>query len=430
MMTTDDTKPQDKKTDIHPAFIAQAQSLCAGGELLPGNLNMLAARLQQAAHNQTPLRVKLGLDPTRPDLHLGHSVVLRKLKLFQDLGHTAVLLVGNATALIGDPSGRNNTRPPLTPEEVAINAQTYLDQASKIIDITRAEVVHNHDWFKDMAMQDLLKLTAKVTVAQLLVRDDFAKRYAQEQPIFLHELLYPLMQGYDSVAINADIELGGTDQRFNNLMGRELQQAYQCKGQPQLVLLMPLLEGTDGVVKMSKSYPAHCVNLTDAPNDMFGKLMSIPDTMLGRYQQLLLNTPAEQIAEQQHRFVLPLDQGGMNPRDVKAGLARALVDMYHGAGSGDAAEAAFIQQFKQGGIPDDAPQVQVATVGPHGVMDLMVAHQLAPSKAEARRLIAGGGVRVNGEKIQNDTATLTLLAGEETVMQVGKRKFLRLTVGA
>jgi tyrosyl-tRNA synthetase len=414
-------------TPINPAFLSQAEQLCAGGELLPGNVAMLAQRLQHAAETKTPLRVKLGLDPTRPDLHLGHSVVLRKLRMFQDLGHQAVLIIGDATALIGDPSGRNQTRPPLTEAEIAENAQTYLDQAGQIIDVKRAEIVHNSQWFNGLSMADLLRLTAKVTVAQLLVRDDFAKRYSQEQPIHLHELLYPLMQGYDSVAVLADIELGGTDQRFNNLMGRELQTAYGCTKPPQLVLLMPLLEGTDGVVKMSKSYPAHCVNLTDPPDHMFGKLMSLPDAMISRYQHLLTPMTAEQIQEQQARFALPVDQGGMNPRDAKATLARWLVDQYYGVPSGEVAEAAFNAQFRDNAIPQDIPEVQLVAGQPHPLIDLMVAHNLAPSKAEARRLLAGGGVRLNGDKLPTEPdPVFTPQAGDSVVLQVGKRKFLRL----
>ena len=412
-------------TTLNPVFLSQAEQLCAGGELLPGNPQVLAQRLQQAAETQTPLRVKLGLDPTRPDLHLGHSVVLRKLRMFQDLGHQAVLIIGDATALIGDPSGRNQTRPPLTEAEIAVNAQTYLEQAGQIIDVKRAEFVPNSRWFNGLSLADLLRLTAKVTVAQLLVRDDFAKRYSQEQPIHLHELLYPLMQGYDSVAVLADVELGGTDQRFNNLMGRELQTAYGCTKPPQLVLLLPLLEGTDGVVKMSKSYPEHCVNLTDLPEQMFGKLMSIPDPMIARYQQLLSPLTADQIADQQARFALPLDQGGINPRDAKATLAKWLVDQYHGTPAGEMAEAAFNAQFRDKAIPDDIPELSLPVGQPVALLDVMVSHGLAPSKAEARRLLAGGGVRLNGEKLPADPEPVWL-PQDSAVLQVGKRKFLRL----
>ena len=267
-------------------FLEQAKFLAASSELLPGGIEGLAQKLQESAKTNTPLKVKLGLDPTRPDLHLGHSVVLRKLRAFQDLGHQAILIIGDATAMIGDPSGRNQTRPPLTEAEIMENAQTYLDQAGKIIDVNKAKIVRNSEWFNDLSLGDMLKLAGKVTVAQILARDDFNKRYTQNQPIHLHELYYPLMQGYDSVVLQSDIELGGTDQRFNILMAREMQTAYGGESQ-QMAMLMPLLEGTDGKTKMSKTYPDHCINITDPPNEMFGKIMSIPDDLLLRYEELL-----------------------------------------------------------------------------------------------------------------------------------------------
>jgi tyrosyl-tRNA synthetase len=295
---------------IDQIFMEQAQSLCRGGELLPGGVAELAKKLQKATETSTPLRVKLGLDPTRPDLHLGHTVVLKKLRAFQDLGHQAILIIGDATAMIGDPSGRSVTRPPLTEEEIQVNAQTYLEQAGKVIDVRKAQVVRNSEWLSKMQLADFLKLAAKVTAAQILVREDFATRLKENRPISLHELFYPLMQGYDSVVIDADIELGGSDQRFNNLMGRELQLAYGRERAPQMVLLMPLLEGTDGKIKMSKSYPEHCINLTDDPENMFGKLMSIPDELIPRYELLMGLLIETQIEEQ----VRQMQNGELNPR--------------------------------------------------------------------------------------------------------------------
>jgi tyrosyl-tRNA synthetase len=412
---------------VETVFLQQAQHLCQGGELLPGGVEALARRLQQAAQSQQPLNVKLGLDPTRPDLHLGHAVVLRRLRTFQDLGHRAILIIGDATAMIGDPSGRNQTRPPLSNEEVAANAQTYLDQAGKIIDVEKASIVRNSTWLHQMHLGDWLKLAANVTVAQILAREDFAKRYEAQQAIALHELFYPLMQGYDSVMVDADIELGGTDQRFNNLMGRELQGAYKPQRPAQLVLLMPLLEGTDGVVKMSKSYPEHCINLTDPPEDMYGKMMSIPDGLLSRYQQLLTPVSPDVLQEQEARVGLPKDQGGIHPRDVKAYLAKWVVGIYHGQEAATRAEQDFIQRFQQRGLPQDMPTVQRPADVPTSLVTLMVDTGLAPSRAEARRLITGGGVRLNGEEKVADPATmLTGQQGQTTVVQVGRRKYVQI----
>lgn len=421
--------------DVKQMFLDQAQMLCQGAELLPGGEEALARRLQKAVETETPLRVKLGLDPTRPDLHLGHTVVLRKLRMFQDLGHQAVLIIGDATAMIGDPSGKNQTRPPLTEEEVQANAQTYLDQAGKVIDVNKAEIVRNSDWFQALNLQDFLKLSAMVTVAQILTRDDFHKRYTENRPISLHELFYPLMQGYDSVVIGADIELGGTDQRFNNLMGRELQLSFQrqehsphpVKEEPQLVLLLPLLEGTDGKIKMSKSYPDHCINLTDTPEMMFGKMMSLPDEMIARYETLLTPMSKEQIEDQVRRFALPPEQGGINPRDAKALLGKWIVGQYYGQDAADSAEAAFISQFTRKEIPDDIPEITLAANTDHHVPTLLTEHALTPSKGEARRLIQGGGVKLNGEeKLTDPDAQLNYPPAMELVLQVGKRKFIKI----
>ena len=418
---------------LHEQFIIQAKHLVSGGELLPDNVNMLARRLQNAVDRETPLRIKLGLDPTRPDLHLGHAVVLKKLRAFQDLGHQAVLIIGDATALIGDPSGRNKTRPPLTEAEVMDNAQTYLDQAGKILNLEDVEIVRNSSFFNPMGLKDLLELTAQVTVAQLLIRDDFNKRYHENTPISLHEFLYPLMQAYDSVMIRADLELGGSDQRFNNLLGRDLQLAYaKLRGEdlealePQMVLLLPLLEGTDGKVKMSKSYPAHCINLTDTPEDMYGKLMSIPDEMIIRYETLLSVLPPEQLKQHAEALADPAKYG-INPRDTKSNLAKFLVSSFHDAAAATQAEEAFIARFRQKALPEDMPEVTLAAGQAYPLLQLLVDHQLAPSKSEARRLVKGGAVKRNGEeKITDEATSLTLGTGETLVLQVGKRKFLRL----
>jgi tyrosyl-tRNA synthetase len=424
------TTPQ---TPLLPEFIQQAEALIQGGEILPSNINHLARRLQTAIETNTPLRIKLGLDPTRPDLHFGHAVVLKKLRAFQDLGHQAVLIIGDATALIGDPSGRNNTRPPLTEAEVLVNAQTYLDQAAKIINLEKAEIVRNSQFFNNMGLQGLLQLTAQVTVAQILARDDFSKRYTQNTPIALHEFLYPLMQAYDSVMVKADLELGGSDQRFNNLLGREMQLAYaKLRGEdtavlnPQLVLLLPLLEGTDGKVKMSKSYPEHCINLTDTPNEMFGKLMSIPDTMIIRYETLLTQLPQQQL--QQHADMLADPEAyGINPRDMKVGLAKFIVASFHTAQAAEEAEAAFNALFRDKALPTEMPEHTLPSGVDYVLVDLMVAIGLAASKSEARRLIQGGAVKWHGESKVDDVLTVvTGKADESMVLQVGKRKFARL----
>lgn len=407
--------------DSEQVFFAQAQFLCQGGELLPGGAAMLAKRLQRAAETSTPLKVKLGLDPTRPDLHLGHTVVLKKLRAFQDLGHQAILIIGDATAMIGDPSGRSVTRPPLTEEEVRQNAQTYLSQAEKVIDVRKAKIVFNSEWLRDLNLGDFLRLASQVTVAQILAREDFSTRLRENQPIALHELFYPLMQGYDSVMLDADIELGGTDQRFNNLMGRELQIAYGREADPQMVLLMPLMEGTDGKVKMSKSYPEHCINLTDSAEDMLGKMMSIPDSLLPRYELLMGLMDEEQLKDQAEQIA-----GGVNPRDIKMNLAKYLVSQYHSPEAAEQAEEAFIARFQKREIPDEMPEVALVAQLPHDLAALMVAHELASSRNEARRLIQGGGVKVDGQKIESPDATLLATAGASQVLQVGKRKFLRL----
>ena len=403
--------------EIRQEFIEQAMQLTRNAEVLPGGINELAAKLQHAADTNTPLRVKLGMDPTRPDLHLGHTVVMRKLREFQKLGHKIVLIVGGATAMVGDPSGKSDTRPALTKEQVEENAKTYFEQMSKVLDVSEAEVANNADWLHKMSFTELLKLASNVTVAQMMTRDDFAKRYADGRPIAIHEFFYPLMQAYDSVAIDSDIELGGTDQRFNTLLGREIQAAYGKK-YPQLVMMLPLLEGTDGVVKMSKTYPEHCISLTDSAKDMFGKLMSIPDTLITRYYSLLTDVPQSELVTMDKE----IESCSINPRDIKMKLAHMITEEYHGKDGADKAQDEFINVVSNKGIPEDIESVKIDS--DKNILDLLVELNFVQSKGEAKRLIQGGGVKINGEKI-SDTAFVVTPA-MDAVLQAGKRKFAKL----
>ena len=403
--------------DIRQEFIEQAKQLTRNAEVLPGGIEELAVKLQHSADTKTPLRIKLGMDPTRPDLHLGHTVVMRKLKEFQKLGHKIVLLVGGATAMIGDPSGKSETRPALTKEQVEENAKTYFAQMSKVIDISQAEVVNNADWLHKLSFTELLQLAGKVTVAQMMTRDDFAKRYAEGKPIAIHEFFYPLMQAYDSVAIDADIELGGTDQRFNTLLGRDIQVAYGKK-YPQLVMMLPLLEGTDGVVKMSKTYPEHCISLTDSAKDMFGKLMSIPDTLITRYYSLLTDVPQSELIKMDEQIA----SNSINPRDIKLALAHMITEEYHGKDGADKAQEDFINVVSNKGIPDDIESVKLESET--RILDLLVELKFVQSKGEAKRLIQGGGVKIDGEKISD--MGLVIKPQMDVVLQAGKRKFAKL----
>ena len=408
-------------SEIRQKFIAQAIQLTRNAEVLPGGANggvqELAAKLQHAADTNTPLRIKLGMDPTRPDLHLGHTVVMRKLKEFQKLGHKIVLLVGGATAMIGDPSGKSETRPALTKEQVEENAKTYFAQMGKVLDVSKAEVVNNADWLHKMSFTELLQLAGKVTVAQMMTRDDFAKRYAEGKPIAIHEFFYPLMQAYDSVAVDSDIELGGTDQRFNTLLGRDIQTAYGEK-YPQLVMLLPLLEGTDGVVKMSKSYPEHCISLTDSAKDMFGKLMSIPDTLITRYYSLLTDVDQSELVKMDKE----IESGSINPRDIKMKLAHMITEEYHGKEAADKAQEEFINVVSNKGIPEDIESVKIESE--INILDLLVKLSFVQSKGEAKRLIQGGGVKLDGEKLSD--MAYTIKPNMDVVLQAGKRKFAKL----
>jgi tyrosyl-tRNA synthetase len=370
-----------------------------------------------------PLRVKLGIDPSRPDLTLGHTVVLRKLQQFQDAGHVAVLIVGDFTSRVGDPSGRSETRPMLTSDEAEENARTYLEQAALALDVERAEVRRNAEWLGELDAGEMVELASIATVAQMLEREDFRARYQAGDPISVVELLYPLLQGYDSVAVEADVELGGTDQTFNLLMGREVQRAY---GQaPQVVLTMPLIEGLDGVRKMSKSLDNY-VALTDPANDMFGKLMSLPDALIAKYELLCTDLgPADNA-----RVVAGLADGSIHPNVEKRRMARTIVDCYHGSGAGDAAEAAFDRVFKDHDVPPDVPEV---TVPPDVVADgrvwlpkALVAAGLATSNGEARRAIEQGGVRIDGEVVSDPALELDPGSLVGSVLQVGRRRFARI----
>ncbi len=404
-------------TEIRQEFIDQAKHLTRNAEVLPNGFEELAAKLQHAHDTNTPLRIKLGMDPTRPDLHLGHTVVMRKLREFQKLGHKIVLLVGGATAMIGDPSGKSETRPALTKEQVEENAKTYFDQMSKVLDVSDAEVVNNADWLHKMSFTELLQLAGKVTVAQMMTRDDFAKRYAEGKPIAIHEFFYPLMQAYDSVAIDSDIELGGTDQRFNTLLGRDIQAAYGKK-YPQLVMMLPLLEGTDGVVKMSKTYPEHCISLTDSAKDMFGKLMSIPDTLITRYYSLLTDVPLAELVKMDEQIA----SNSVNPRDIKMELAHIITEEYHGKEGADKAQEDFINVVSNKGIPDDIESVTIKEE--ITILDLLVNLGFVQSKGEAKRLIQGGGVKLDGEKLSD--MSFMVKPNMDVVLQAGKRKFAKL----
>jgi len=367
-----------------------------------------------------PLRIKAGFDPTAPDLHLGHTVLINKMRQFQDLGHEVIFLIGDFTGMIGDPSGKNATRPSLSPAEVAANAETYKAQIFKILDPDRTRVVFNSEWMGKMDAADLIRLASRNTVARMLERDDFSKRYAARQPIAIHEFLYPLVQGYDSVALEADVELGGTDQRFNLLMGRQLQQAF---GQtPQIVLTMPLLEGLDGVNKMSKSL-GNYVGITDSPDEMFGKLMSISDELMWRYFELLSFRPLSEINGLHDRVA-----AGANPRDVKFELATEIVARFHDKAAADASLASFINRFRNNELPEDMPEITLdcGAAGRLGIGHVLSQAGLVASTSEAFRMIRQGAVRIDGERTADEG--LELAAGNTHVYQVGKRRYARITL--
>jgi tyrosyl-tRNA synthetase len=366
-----------------------------------------------------PLRVKAGFDPTAPNLHLGHTVLLNKLRQFQELGHDVLFLIGDFTGMIGDPTGRNATRKPLSRDQVRENSASYENQVFRILDPAKTAVVFNSSWMNQMSAADLVQLASKHTVARMLERDDFSKRYAAGQPISVHEFLYPLIQGYDSVALKADVELGGTDQKFNLLVGRQLQDAYGQE--PQVVITLPILEGLDGVQKMSKSL-GNYIGIIDDPNDMYGKLMSVSDDLMWRYYDLLSFRSAWEIAALRAQV-----ETGMNPRDIKMTLAAELVSRFHGHPAAQAAADAFVARFQRGQIPDEMPEVTLSTGG--ATMQLgavLKGGGLVPSTSEALRMVAQGAVRIDGERIRDKG--LCMAQGSTHVYQVGKRRFARITL--
>ena len=373
-------------------------------------------KLARSIATGVPLRIKLGLDPTAPDIHLGHTVVLNKMRQLQDLGHQVIFLIGDFTSMIGDPSGRNTTRPPLTREQIEANAKTYYAQASMVLDPARTEIRYNSEWSDPLGARGMIQLASRYTVARMMERDDFTKRFKSGVPISVHEFLYPLMQGYDSVALKSDLELGGTDQKFNLLVGRELQKEYGQE--PQCILTMPLLEGTDGVDKMSKSKNNY-IGISESPDAMFGKLMSISDTLMWRYFELLSFRSMEEIAALEAET-----QAGRNPRDAKVMLAQEIVARFHSAQAAEGALASFEARFRDGAMPEDMPEVKVAGA-PIGILKLLREAGLVASGSEAQRNLEQGGVRIDGVKIEDKG--LQLQSGIY-VLQVGKRKFARVTV--
>jgi len=375
-----------------------------------------ARKLAKSRATGVPLRIKLGLDPTAPDIHLGHTVVLNKMRQLQDLGHNVIFLIGDFTSTIGDPSGRNSTRPPLTREQIEANAKTYYAQASLVLDPARTEIRYNSEWCDPLGARGMIQLASRYTVARMMEREDFTKRFKGGIPISVHEFLYPLMQGYDSVALKSDLELGGTDQKFNLLVGRELQKEYGQE--PQCILTMPLLVGTDGVEKMSKS-KGNYIGISESPDSMFGKLMSISDTLMWRYFELLSFRSLEDIAALKQEI-----DGGRNPRDAKVMLAQEIIARFHSAKAADDALASFEARFRDGAIPDDMPEVNIGGA-PVGILKLLREAGLVASGSEAQRNVEQGGVRVNGDRVEDKS--LQLPAGTY-VVQVGKRKFARVNL--
>jgi tyrosyl-tRNA synthetase len=380
---------------------------------------IVETELAQKIARGKPLRIKEGFDPTRPDLHLGHTVQFNKLRQLQDLGHHIIFLIGDFTGMIGDPTGRNVTRPPLSTEELAANAKTYTDQVFLVLDREKTEVAYNSKWLSALGADGMIRLAGKYTVARMLERDDFAKRYREGQPIAVHEFLYPLAQGYDSVALEADVELGGTDQKFNLLVGRELQRHYGRE--PQCILTLPLLEGLDGVNKMSKSLDNY-VGLTDAPQEMFGKLMSISDDLMWRYYELLSFRPIEEISALKRECA-----GGRNPRDAKVMLAQEIVARFHSRSAAEAALAAFEARFRDHALPDDMPEIKLHT-NAQGLSITQLCKQagLTTSTSEAIRLIEQGGLKLDGDRVSDKG--LVVASGRTVTVQAGKRKFARITL--
>ncbi len=377
----------------------------------------LVKKLESSIKNKKPLNIKLGCDPSRPDLHIGHSVVLRKLAQFQQLGHQAILIIGDFTGMIGDPTGRNETRPALTLDETRKNGQSYFEQAIKILDKNKTKMVYNSEWLGKMSFEDVIKLASRYTVSRMLERDDFTKRYKAGEPISIHEFLYPLAQAMDSVAIKSDVELGGTDQKFNLLVGRDIQRDYGLE--PQVILTMPLLVGTDGVEKMSKSY-GNYIGISDSPEDIFGKTLSIPDTLIYPYFELATDISNKELNEIKSR----LESGTENPRDLKRQLGRELVRMYYSEDAAKEAQDNFDKIFIKKEVPDDIPELKIDVEPPKNIIELIMLSAFASSKNDARRLVQQGGVTFNNEKITDVNAPLEYQ--KENILKVGKRNFLKI----
>ncbi len=376
----------------------------------------LVKKIEKSLKENKPLNIKLGCDPSRPDLHIGHSVVLRKLAQFQELGHQAILIIGDFTGMIGDPSGRNITRPALSLEETRKNGESYFEQASKILDKEKTKIVYNSEWLGKMSFEDVIKLASKYTIARMIERDDFTKRFKAGEPISVHEFLYPLAQAMDSVAIKSDVELGGTDQKFNLLVGRDIQREFGME--PQIIITMPLLVGTDGVEKMSKSYNNY-IGISEAPNEIYGKTLSIPDNLIYTYFELATDISNEELKE----IKAKLDDPKTNPRDIKRQLARAIVEAYYDEKFAKEAEEGFDKIFIKKEIPDEIPEHKINT-NELNILDLILEVNFAPSKGEARRLVVQGGVTVDGEKIDDIKATIKF--DKEKILKVGKRKFVKI----
>jgi len=377
----------------------------------------LVQKIERSIKSSKPLNIKLGCDPSRPDLHLGHAVVLRKLAHFQQLGHQAILIIGDFTGMIGDPSGRNSTRPALTLEETRINGETYLQQASKILDRDKTKIVYNSQWLSKMSFEDVIKLASKYTVARMLERDDFTKRFKSGEPISMHEILYPLAQAMDSVAVESDVELGGTDQKFNLLVGRDIQREYGLE--PQVILTMPLLVGTDGIEKMSKSYDNY-IGISDSPQQIYGRTLSIPDNLIYNYFELATDVSKEKLDEVKNY----LNDPNKNPRDLKRELARTIVSIYHNHQAALEAEAEFDKIFIKKEIPDEIEEIFIDNTEEINILDLIVFVKFATSKGEAKRLVQQGGVSIDGEKIIDPQKIIQLKS--DLILKVGKRKFIKL----
>lgn len=406
----------DKKI-LFPPINEQMDLIKRGSvEIIPEE--ELVQKLEKSYKENSPLNIKLGCDPTRPDLHLGHSVVLRKLAQFQELGHQAILIIGDFTGMIGDPSGRNSSRPPLSFEEARANGQSYFEQASKILHPEKTNIVHNSEWLGKMTFEDVIKLASKYTVARMLERDDFTKRYKGGIPISMHEILYPLAQAMDSVAIKSDVELGGTDQKFNLLVGRDIQREFGIT--PQVILTMPLLVGTDGVEKMSKSYDNY-IGINEPAKEIYGKTLSIPDNMIYSYFELATNVSNNELFSIKDELADP----NTNPRNVKRTLARKLVEMYHSAQAAVDAETEFDNIFVKKGLPDEIPELNIEKdLTEIDILELIVKVNFAPSKGEARRLVQQGGVTIDGNKISDAKDIIKL--DHDMILKVGKRNFIKL----